>query len=931
MLRLLGPVRVGGTPDAALDSPRQRLVLAALAVDANRQVPVEVLVDRIWGTKPPPSARRTLHAYIARVRRLLSGMDGVPATVDGHSGAYLLQLDPGRVDLHRFRQLQTQAREADCPPARRAELLRDAIGLWHGQPLSGLAGDWAARMRESWEQERTTAMIRWADAEIEAGEPAVALGSLADLAAEHPLNESLAAALMRTLARVGQTAEALRRYEDARARLADELGIDPGPELRAAHQALLRGELAPPGATSTVAPAPDATSTAPAQLPRGVPAFAGRQPEMARLSGLLAATGTAAGLAVVSGPPGVGKTSLAVRWAHQVAGQFPDGQLYVDMRGFDPDHPPADRAGMVRRFLAALGSRTAELPADLDALSAQFRSTMAGRRVLLVLDNAASAEQVRPLLPGAAGCAVVVTSRNELTSLVATDDAVPVRLDPLTEQEARHLLELRLGTERIVREPAAVSEIISRCGRLPIALAVAAAHARARPGTPLAVEAEQLGSAGGGLDAFDGGDPRSNLRAVFSWSYRALDDAAARLFCLLALHPGPDAAAAAVASIAGITLAAARPHLTSLVRANLLTETTPGRYALHDLLRAYGTELAAALDTGRRRAEQRLMEHYARTATAAVLLLDPARPGLPADSPPPDVTVVPPTNQPSALAWFAAEDANLQAAIAAARDGTDRQAWQLASAMTTYLDWIGHWHDLVKTQLAILPALDRLRDLPAAANAQRDIGRTYAQLGRYAEAATHLGVAMESYRALADPVGQGRCLHSLGWMHQAQGDYGAALAHSEQALGLFRAAGNLLWQARELDATGWLHLQLGEPEAALDRCRRALPLLRDLGDRHGEAGTLDTLGLAHHRRGDDEEAIGCLDRALRIYTELGDRYSQASVGLNLGDCHAARGRAATASRCWRAALDSLRTLDQAGTESLRTQLTDRCRSAELIE
>jgi tetratricopeptide (TPR) repeat protein len=326
------------------------------------------------------------------------------------------------------------------------------------------------------------------------------------------------------------------------------------------------------------------------------------------------------------------------------------------------------------------------------------------------------------------------------------------------------------------------------------------------------------------------------------------------------------------------------------------------------------------------------MEHYARMATAADLLLDPARPGFPLEPLPAQVTVVPPTDQSSARAWFAVEETTLQAAIVmATRGGIDRQAWQLASAMTTYLDWIGRWHDLVTIQLAVLPALDRLRDLPAKANAQRDIGRTYAQLGRYPEAATHLGLALGLYRDLSDPGGQGRCHHSLGWMHQAQGDYQAALAHSEKALALFLDAGDILWQARELDATGWLYLRLGEPAAALERCERALPLLRDLQDRHGEAGTMDTLGLAHHQCGDDDEAIEYLNRALLIYTDLGDRYSQANVGLDLGDCHAARGRNAAALRCWQAALEDLRTLDQAGTESLRTRLVQRCQTAEQVE
>ncbi|HKT00466.1 MAG TPA: tetratricopeptide repeat protein, partial [Rugosimonospora sp.] len=296
---------------------------------------------------------------------------------------------------------------------------------------------------------------------------------------------------------------------------------------------------------------------------------------------------------------------------------------------------------------------------------------------------------------------------------------------------------------------------------------------------------------------------------------------------------------------------------------------------------------------------------------------------------PPDVTVVPPADPPAARAWFAAEDATLQAAVAIATSGdTDRQAWQLAWAMTTYLDWIGHWQDLIRTQLAIMPALDRLRDLPAKANAHRDIGRTYAQLGRYGDAATHLHSALELYCTLADPTGQGRTYHSLGWMHQAQGDYRAALAHAEQALALFQEAGNTLWQARELDATGWLYVKLGEPAPALERCRRALPLLRDLQDRHGEAGTLDTMGIAHHQLGEDDQAIRYLHQALQIYTELGDGYSQATVRLNIGDCHAAQGRREAALSCWRRGLDDLRTLDQAGTERLRAQLSDRCRAVD---
>ncbi|WP_034217483.1 AfsR/SARP family transcriptional regulator [Actinoplanes subtropicus] len=923
--RVLGDVEllVGGRR-VDVGHARQRNVLLALLIDINRVVPADQIVERVWAGRPPQRARGALYNYVSRLRRIVA--EGQDASIVRATGGYVLSVDPLAVDLYLFDDLIGRARATQDVDAA-AGLFAQALELWRGDAFAAVDLPWLNSVRDAAAARRVAAELDRDDLELRRGRHHDLLPRLSAHATLRPLDERLAGQLMLALYRCGRQADALEHYQRTRSHLIGELGIDPGPSLRELHQQIL-------AASPVLDVVPhDGRRHAPAvpqQLPAPSPSLTGRGEQLARLDAILVPEGTGpeADVVVISGTAGVGKTALAVQWARRVSAAFPDGQLYVNLRGFAPGGDAMDPAAAVRGFLRALGVPEDGVPVSLDAMVGLYRGLLAGKRVLVLLDNARDSEQVRSLLPGMTGCVTVITSRTQLAGLAVTHQARSLPLGLLSPGDARELLIGRLAGERPAPDPEVVTRIVDRCAGLPLALVIVAARAAYQPHLPLALLADELHEAQP-LDALQTGDPVTDARAVFSWSYRALSPDSARLFRLLALHPGPDIGEGAAASLAGISPAAVRPLLASLSRANLLTVTAPGRYGLHDLLRAYGLELVAAFDADRHRAERRLMEHYAGTATAAVRLLDPGRPSPPADPPSAGVTVLPPADQPAALAWFAAEDANLQAAIAATHPGTDRQASQLASAMTTYLDWIGHWHDLVNTQLAILPALDRLADRPATANAHRDIGRTYAQLGRYAEAATHLGRALESYRDLADPVGQGRCHHSLGWMHQAQGDYRTALGHSELALELFRTAGNRLWQARELDAIGWLSLQLGEPDAALDGCGQALPLLRELGDRHGEAGTLDTLGLAHHRRGEHEEAIGHLDRALQIYHELGDRYSQAQVGLNLGDCHAACGRAELASRCWHAALESLRTLDQAGTENLRGRLAERCRDVAL--
>ncbi|MDT5035042.1 MAG: hypothetical protein QOE03_227, partial [Micromonosporaceae bacterium] len=542
--RVLGPVEVwSGGRLVAAGHARQRCVLAVLLVDAGRPVAVDVLVDRAWGDAAPAKVRASVHSHVARVRRTLEVAcepGGVPDRVVFRSGGYLLDIDRDRVDLHRFRRLVEYARQPAISPEQRVEALRAAVGLWRGEPLAGLAGAWATRMREAWGRERTDAVVARAEAELRVGNAGVAVGPLTELVTEQPYAESVAAVLMRALHAAGRATEALDVFTTVRRRLVEELGTEPGSGLRAAQRAVLRGDPEAPDAPARVAPAASAggaeagagaaevragSAVVPAQLPADVYGFAGRDEPLARLDGLLAGPPMAASgrpsavvISAVSGTAGVGKTALAVHWAHRVADRFPDGQLYVNLRGFDPGGQVMDPADAVRGFLDALGVAVERIPASLDAQAALYRSLVAGKRILVVADNARDANQVRPLLPGTATALVVVTSRNQLTSLLASGGAQPLALDVLSATEARAMLIRRLGVGRIDAEADAVEQIITACAGLPLALAIVAARAQ-QSGFPLAGIAADLDKTELRLDALDAGDTTTDVRAVFSWSY----------------------------------------------------------------------------------------------------------------------------------------------------------------------------------------------------------------------------------------------------------------------------------------------------------------------------------------------------------------------------------------------------------------------------
>jgi len=637
------------------------------------------------------------------------------------------------------------------------------------------------------------------------------------------------------------------------------------------------------------------TEPVPAQLPADIAGFAGRREHLRQLDELVTgADPKTVVIAAVSGTAGVGKTALAVHWAHTVAHRFPDGQLYVNLRGFDPGGMSTDPAEAVRTLLDGLGVPLERIPPGLDAQAGLYRSLTAGRQLLIVLDNARDTEQVRPLLPAASTCLAVVTSRDTLTGLCVTQGARPLRLDVLPQDEAREMLVRRTGAARVRADPAATREIVTACAGLPLALAIVAARAQ-QTGFPLAVSAGELRDAGQRLDALDIGDPASQVRAVFSWSYATLGSFAGRLFRLLGLHPGPDVDASAAAALAGHTTAEVRRPLAELVRASLLIEHAPGRYAFHDLLRAYATEQCHAHDTERERhrATSRLLDYYLNTANAGPVATD----------------------------WFTTERLVLLAAIEhAATSGFDTHAWQLFDKLDDFLYRQGHWHDRIAAGRTAVAAAERLGDPVGRQRTHRLLANAYTELHRFAEAHTHLTHALAAAQT-GDHAGLGETHNSMARSWIRQGGHRQALDHARHALDHFQAAGDPGGEAWALNQVGWQNTCSGKHEQALTAALEALRLHQTLGDRKNEATTWDTIGYAHHHLGHYAEAVVFYRNALAVYEELSDRYGEAEVLKHLGETHHATGNISAARNAWQQALNILDDLRHPEADAVRTRLT----------
>ena len=919
---------------------RQRLLLAALLVRVNRVIPARELAEIVWDGAPPAAAA-ALRTQVMRLRRALG--PNAAARITARDPGYVITLSAEELDVTLFEALHRQAGAA-MQAGRWGEaacVLDPALALWRGAALLDVESR-ALRDEcgERVEQLRVQAIEWQVEAGMHMGRHEQLVPQLRDLARQHPLREHNHAQLMLALYRCGRQGEALAAYQRARTVLVTELGVEPGPVLRELHQRILAADpaLAVTGPALPAEPEPQqvtpqelpptiaAIAEVPHQLPMAVRYFAGRASELKTLDGILAEAVSAPGMVVIyaiGGTAGVGKTALAVHWAHQVADRFSDGQLYVNLRGFGPADVPVAPAEAIRGFLDALGVRPERIPAALDAQAGLFRSLLAGKKMLIVLDNAHDEQQVRPLLPASPGCLVLVTSRRQLAGLAATDGARLLTLNLLSHAEARQMLTLRVGPDHAA-EPDAMDQIASLCARLPLALAVASARAHARPQFSLAMLAAELSSVAGRLDALDAGDPAASVRAVFSWSYQQLSPEAARMFRLLGLHPGPSITTPAAASLAATTPPAAGQALRELTAANLLTEHPPGRYAFHDLLRAYAAELAHAVDDeqARKRATEQMLDHYLQTADAAALFLKPTREPVTLTPPRPGVTPEFLAGHQEAQDWFEAERRVLLAALAiAAESGFDAFTWQLPLAMSDFLERRGYWHESVAIQRTALDAATRLGDIAGRAMVGRVLGKACVGLADYDQACVHMTDSLELYRKLGDLDGQARVHQSLAWAAGRSGQHRDALGHAEQALDLFQAIGNRSGQAAALNALGYGHAMLGDPQRARPFCRQALALNQELGLHRGEtAHAWDSLGYVENQLGHHRDAVECYQSALRLFRDLGDRFNEAEILTHLGDALHLAGDQQEAGAAWKQALVILDDLHHPDAEQIRAKL-----------
>jgi DNA-binding SARP family transcriptional activator/tetratricopeptide (TPR) repeat protein len=909
--RVLGPLEVdAGGRVLEIGGPRLRVLLALLLARAGRVLSVPALVDGLWGRHAPPEAERTVRVYVSRLREaLLPAAAGAEGLIVTQAPGYLLRLDPDAIDAARFERLVLEGRQAleAERPAVASQRLTAALALWRGDAYAEflsipvLSAE-AARL----EQVRLGAVADRVELGLAAGMGGELVAELDGLTRKHPGNERLWGQLMRALYRTGRQSDALATFRRAREVLAEESGVDPSPQLAEIHRQILVQDdrlLAPVAA-------PGARLPRPAQLPSAVRAFTGRDRELAHLDAVLSEINGSSRsgpatvvISAVSGTAGVGKTALAVWWAHRVADRFPDGQLYVNLRGYDLDQPMT-AADALAGFLVGLGVPGQDLPLGVEDRASRYRSEIAGRRMLVLLDNAATVEQVRPLLPGTPTAAVVVTSRDSLAGLVALHGARRLELDLLPAADARGLLRELVG-DRVDADPEAAARLAGHCARLPLALRVAAELASAHPDRPLSAMVAELDDQRRRLEMLDsGGDPRAAVTAVFSWSYRHLPPAAARLFRLAALHPAGEVDVYAAAALIDADLEQARGLLAVLARAHLVHTAGAGRHGMHDLLHAYAAGLASTEDgeAGRRAALGRLLDYYLSVAATAMDRLHPAeahrRPRVP-----PPLTPAPDVADPaSARAWLDAERPTLVAVAGhAATHGWPAHATWLAATLFRYLVG-GHYADALTLNGHAYQAARLSGDLAGEAQALHDLGTVHLRLGRHLEAAERLQQALVLFREAGDRIGQARALGNLGTAEQRLGRYREAAGHYEQALAHYRQAGDRVGEASVLDNLGSVEERLGRYQPAADQHRHALILFRLAGDLTGQAQALTNLGDVETRMARYEEAADHHQQALALYRQAGDRTGEAWALTGLGDLDTRRGRPGQAARQHRQAL-----------------------------
>jgi DNA-binding SARP family transcriptional activator len=908
--RALGPIELWSAGQQRdLGPARARCVLAILLLTPRTIVPVEALIDRLWDTRPPPKARESLAVYIARLRASLRQALGDSVALVGRARGYVLDVDPDTVDVHQFRRLRRQANAlaASGDYDHAASLLREADGLWRGQALAGIRGDWVGRMRDSLEEERRAAILERVECELELGRHADLVGELRQLLAQYPLDETFVAHQMTALYWNGRPGDALRLYRETRSRLIDEQGTEPGPMLSELHQLILRRD---PQLGVRLAGQRVGRVPRPETLPPETVEFVGRSEELRRLTG---EHGDTPQIRVIEGMPGVGKTALAVHAARTVSKQYPDGVFYLSLHSHDPANPSLDPAEALHRLLRMLAVPATQIPETIGERATLWRAQLSRRRAVVILDDAARHDQVRPLLPMTGRCLILITTRRSLPDL---QGARTLTLDVLSTDDAVTLFRRIAGPGRAQDEDK-VATAVGLCGRLPLAIQLTAGRLAQEYPSRLGDLIEQLSQSPAQLGGTGAASPE--VMSAFDLSYRALEPDHQRIFRRLGVSPCSSVSLQAAAALGGCTLAEAEKAIATLLDHHLLARAPAGHFRFHDLIRGYAAVRAARDDTEpeQRQAVARLLDYYLHTADRADRVLHPFRRRMPVS-----VTHLPAASpalgtQEDAAGWLESEWGNiLQAAQHAGRHEWKRKCADLTHVLSDFVENRGYWHQAIAAHNLALQACRDLADPARIALASLELSAVSQQTGRHEATLPLAEDAAAIYRSLADGRGEAEALDQIGMAHQRAARSREALAYFHEARILYQGAADQRGVANTLSHSGIACWHLGRYPDAMGHLLDALSLYREVGDRRGEAKTLNNLGRMRICCGYHRDALEDFQKSLEIFSEIGGPQNEAILSQNIGGVYHYKGSYEEALAACRRALAIYRDIgdlpDEAG-------------------